>query len=409
VRTGRTLLAAALLAAACAAPSPVGPAPGSSTPDGGADGVPDAPDAGPGPTLPPFLTSAAVLVDGSAYNSFARNCRTEMCRHSENTDMIAWGGAGTVWLVHRSAMSQALGPNSALHVYRSDDGGSTFAQTALLDAPADRDIRDPAFYVVGQTLFLKALTRVNSFEARDTDVDTVTVAMQSTDGVAWTPMRAIGPHGWSFWRVKEDQGVYYSAAYEDGDRAVTLFRSTDGLVWSAGPVVYDVSADTPLETELTFLPGGKMLALVRMDGTDQDLLGDSGPLRTKVCWSDPPYATFACPQEFAGVRLDGPVSFLWQGRLLVVARKHLQGGTDAKRTALYEIGGDLQGGPLTIREWGELPSAGDTSYAGVAMIDPTHARVSWYSGDLQKDEAWVLGMLDWTSIWLGTVDLARLQ
>jgi hypothetical protein len=105
--------------------------------------------------------------------------------------------------------------------------------------------------------------------------------------------------------------------------------------------------------------------------------------------------------------LDGPLTFSWKGRLFVVARKHLQ-GTGKKRTSLFEIGGNLDGGPLTIREWGEVPSAGDTSYAGVAMIDDTHAVLSWYSGDLPKDEAWVLAMFDITSIWVGTIDLSAL-
>jgi hypothetical protein len=361
-------------------------------------------DAGYAP--PSFLSNASVLVDGSAFNDYTRNCRAEMCRHNENTDLAQWGGA--TWLVHRSAVSQTLGPNSALHVYRSDDGGATFAPTAILDAPSDRDIRDPSLYVVGGSLFLKALTRLPMmFSARDTNVDTVTVAMESTDGVTWSAMHEIGPHGWSFWRIKEDAGVYYSAAYQDGDRQVLLFRSTDGLHWSAGPVVYGVAADTPLETELTFLHGGKLLALVRMDGADDELLGDQGRLRTKVCWSDPPYAVFDCPQELEGQRLDGPASFLWQDRLFVVARKHLQ-GTGRKRTSLFEILGHLQGGPLTIEEWGELPSAGDTSYAGVAMLGGGRALLSWYAGDLQRDPPWILGMFDWTSIWLGTVDLTRL-
>ncbi len=131
-----------------------------------------------------------------------------------------------------------------------------------------------------------------------------------------------------------------------------------------------------------------------MDGTDAELLGDEGRLRTKICWSDPPYASFTCPAEFDGQRLDGPVSFFWQGRLFVVARKHLQ-GTGKKRTSLFEVLGDfVHGGALTIQEWGELPSGGDTSYAGVAMADATHAVVSWYSGDLQADRPWVLGMLE---------------
>jgi hypothetical protein len=359
-----------------------------------------------GYTLPPFMPSARVFVDGDTYNDLDRDCRTEMCRHNENTDLIRWGGA--LWLVHRSAMSQTLGPNSALHVYRSDDGGATFVHTALIDAPAARDIRDPCFYVVGQKLFLKALTRVHSFAARDTGVDTVTVAMQSTDGAHWTPMQSIGPIGWSFWRIKEQGGVFYSAAYQDGDLQVVLYRSSDGTTWTSGPLVYGMSADTPLETELTFLPSGKLLALVRMDGTDDELLGDTGRLRTKICWAGPPYASFTCPQEFEGERLDGARSFLWQGRLFVVARKHLQ-PTDYKRTSLYEVGGNLDGGPLTIREWGEQPSAGDTSYAGAAMLDDTHALLSWYSSDLHPDPGWVLAMFAQTSIWLGTVDLTKLR
>jgi hypothetical protein len=359
--------------------------------------------------LPFFMPSASVFVDGHAYDDFARDCRTEMCRHNENTDMIAWNGA--LWLVHRTALSQTLGPNSALHVYQSTDNGASFHETARIEAPTDRDIRDPCFYVVGGRLFIKALTRVTppiTESNRDTDVDTVAVGMSSADGINWTDKQPIGPHGWSFWRIKENAGIYYTAAYEDGDQAVVLFTSTDGLTWTPGPLVYGVSADATVETELTFMPTGKLLALVRTDGTDAELLGDQGRLRTQICWSDPPYTSFRCPAVFMRQRLDGPLTFFWKGRLFVVARKHLQ-GTGRKRTSLFEIRGDFDGGDLSIGEWGELPSAGDTSYAGVVPIDDTHVMVSWYSGDLQLDQAWVLAMFNLTSIWLGTIDMSQLQ
>jgi hypothetical protein len=363
-------------------------------------------DAAPYPVpLPAFMPSAQIFIDGPAHDNVYDDCRTGYCRHNENTDMIVWNGA--TWLVHRSAISQALGPNSALHVYRSVDHGQTFQQTAFIDAPSNRDLRDPSFFVVGKQLYLKALERLPVTSERDTAVDTVSVVKTSADGVTWTSDREVAPHGWSFWRVKQNAGVYYSAAYQDGDLQVVLYTSTDGLHWSAGSTIYDVSADTPLETELTFMPGGKLLALVRMDGNAVELLGDQGRLRTKICWSDPPYTSFACPAEFDGQRLDGPVTFFWNGRLFVVARKHLQ-GTGKKRTSLFEILGDFDGGALTIQEWGELPSAGDTSYAGIAMEDATHAVVSWYSGDLQLDRPWVLAMFDPTSIWLGRIDFSRL-
>lgn len=379
----------------------------SSSSRGGAGPSDGGGDAEPPPPLPSFMPQAAIFVNGPAHDQVVgANCRADYCRHNENTDMIAWNGG--IWLVHRTAISQQLGPNSALHVYESTDGGKTFPQKALIPAPTDRDIRDPSFFVVGDKLYLKALERLpNTTMTRDTGVDTMSVVKTSPDGVAWSDDTVVAPHGWSFWRVKENAGIYYSAAYQDGDQQVVLYHSSDGLAWTAGPQIYGVSADTPLETELTFMPSGKLLALVRMDGDDAELLGDVEPLRTKICWSDPPYASFSCPQEFDTERLDGPLSFFWQGRLFVIARKHLV-GTGKKRTSLFEIGGTLEGGPLTIKEWGQLPSAGDTSYAGIAMVDPSHAVTSWYAGDLVLDQPWVTGMFAPTSIWLGTIDFTKL-
>ena len=44
------------------------------------------------------------------------DCRSGICKHNENTDLIVWHG--DIWLVHRTAESQILGPNSSLHIYR---------------------------------------------------------------------------------------------------------------------------------------------------------------------------------------------------------------------------------------------------------------------------------------------------
>lgn len=365
-----------------------------------------APSYDPHPSLPTWMDDAHVFVSGHDLED-QQDCRDFICRHNENVDMIAWNGA--FWLVHRSARSQVLGPNSALHVYKSSDGKS-FSQVALVQAPPDRDIRDPSFFVVGNDLTIKTITRLPVSSTRDTGVDSITMATRSSDGVTWSPLANIGPEQWSFWRVKQNAGVYYSAAYADGDTSVSLFSSTDGATWTKGAQVYGVAADTPLETELAFMPSGRMLAIVRTDGTDAVYLATQQPISTRICWAMPPYDTFDCPQTLDGVRLDGPLAFFWSGRLFVVARKHVMGDNlGRKRTALYEITGNLEGGPLEIQEWGELPSAGDTSYAGGAMIDGNRLSVSWYSGDLDRDEPWVTAMFDLTDIWLGTIDLSRVH
>lgn len=363
-----------------------------------------------------WLSDVRVLVDG--VHAAATDCRSAICKHNENTDLVVWRGA--LWLVHRTAESQILGPNSSLLVYRSDDGGATFIQTARLPAPAPgtplggargRDIRDPHFFIVGDELRIKALTRLPVVSARDSDVDTATVVAASRDGSTFSPFVEVAPHGWSFWRIQRGpDGRYHSAGYADGDVEVRLFSSPDGDRWTMGPLVYGVAADTPLETELTFLPSGRLLALVRLDGTDDELLGVTGRLRTAVCWSVPPWQEFTCPQRLEGARLDGPLTFAWHGRLFHIARKHdVDGERDGrKRTALFELEGTLEGGPLSLREWGVLPSAGDTAYAGAASLDGEHFLVSWYSGDLEEDDRWLFGILLATDIRLGRFDPSKL-
>ncbi len=237
---------------------------------------------------------------------------------------------------------------------------------------------------------------------RDSNVDSITVETSSSDaGTTWSPLTAIGPEMWSFWRPQLADGIYYSAAYQDGDQSVQLFSSPDGHTWTPGAVIYDVAVDTPLETELVFA-NGAVTALVRMDGTDDELLGSMGRLRTKVCTAVAPYASFDCSGELDTVRLDGPVAFAFDGREFVIARKHILGVANRKRTALYELVG---GG---IVEHGEFPSAGDTSYAGIAPIDATTFVVSYYSSNVPEDGPWARAMFGPTDIWQATIDLSKL-
>jgi len=353
-----------------------------------------------------WLNDARVLVDG--VHAAATDCRTRICRHNENTDLAAFDGA--TYLVHRTAMSQVLGPNSSLVVSRSDDHGRTWQRLAVIPAIEGRDLRDPSFYRIGDQLAIKALTRRQVNSLRDRDVDTIAVATTSADaGRTWSPLAPIGPPTWSFWRIRDDaRGVHYTAAYEDGDRSVRLFSSIDGVSWTPGAVIYGRAEDTPLETELVFVPSGKLLALVRMDGRDDELFGNAGRLRTKLCWSAPPFDAWDCSRELAGVRLDGPVAFFHGARLFVVARKHFIDPENRKRTALYELTGELDGGDLAIVERGELPSAGDTAYAGVAPIDRDRVLVTWYSSAIAADDPWIFAALGPTDIWQATLDLSQL-
>lgn len=373
-----------------------------------------------GPVLPAWATEAHVLVSGHPPTS--EDCRTAICRHNENTDLLVWKGA--TYLVHRTAMSQVLGPNSSLHVSRTTDGGKTWELLAVIPAPLaklgpddkgdkGRDLRDPTLYVVGDELHMKALTRLPVVSAADAGVDTITVHTSTTDGKTWTPLTPMGPVGFSFWRIKRaPDGTYWNAAYEDGDKSVVLFSSPDGVHWTKGALVWDGALDSPLETEIEFMPKGKMLLLVRMDGDPSkaeylDPAAAGARMRTKVCWSSPPFTKVDCPQTLTNGRLDGPVTWQWKGRLFMVARSHLP--QIKKRTNLFELTGDFDGGPLSLKDWGTLPSAGDTAYAGVAPLAADgRFLVTWYSSDVADDPNWLFGMAGLTDIWQASLDLTRL-
>jgi hypothetical protein len=272
-----------------------------------------------------------------------------------------------------------------------------------------RDIRDPHFFIVGDMLFVKAVTRLpksifDGANGIDSSVQMITVVSTTTDGSTFSPLTAISPVGESFWRIKQSAGVYYTASYTDAEAHVTLWSSTDGLAWTKIAMIYDAPTDAPGEAEIEVMPSGRMLILVRLDGSPNDTLATTGPLRTKVCWAMPPYATFDCSTEIDGQRLDGPMSFQWNGRMFVFARRHLQ-PTAKKRTSLFEITGNLEGGPIDARFIADIPSAGDTSYSGMAWLDDHRLVTSWYSSDLEDDYDWIRGMLSLSDIWVANVDL----
>src|SRR5262245_18632791 len=72
---------------------------------------------------PLWLSGARIVVRGVGATN--EDCRTDVCKHNENTDLVRY--RGEIYLVHRTAVSQVLGPNSSLQFLRSGDEGKTFA------------------------------------------------------------------------------------------------------------------------------------------------------------------------------------------------------------------------------------------------------------------------------------------
>lgn len=342
--------------------------------------------------------------------------------HNENTEMLAL--EDRILLVFRGGETGQIGSQKAhINIFSSPDHGRTFAKLSevsgktLLD---DRDIRDPKLVEMNGKLYLYAISRLPGGHYRDFFGQAWTVRAESTDrGATWSePVRTYTDPGrfWGFWRFTKraykDNGVsketLYALGYDDGDSAVGVFASADGVSWEKVSLVVDSYDDVPSEAELQFFGDNNQtaVALVRMD--NQGILQDG---QTAICTAQAPFDTWECNRRIEQ-RLDGPTwisrDVAGVRRNFVVARKHLP--CTAKRTAVYELRGnpaDPQAS-ISVCEIQELKSAGDTAYTAVAPLGDDSFLVSWYSSTIPAmgDVPWLQGTYSPSDIWLADMNLA---
>jgi hypothetical protein len=118
--------------------------------------------------------------------------------------------------------------------------------------------------------------------------------------------------------------------------------------------------------------------------------------------SSAPYTKWTFTHSYE-TRLDGPCLFQIGERTYAVGRRHVGGSKymgsvwETKRTSLYLVR------PDRLVFLSDLPSCGDTSYAGV-VIDGEDILISYYTSPPARDYIWLLGMLSKSSI-----EMARLK
>jgi hypothetical protein len=319
--------------------------------------------------------------------------------HNSNTDLIAW--RGDLLLVHASSPWHLGSTRSRLLVKRSADG-RRWETLATLQIPG-RDVRDPKLVEIGGRIFLYALPNDGLYAT-----PAGTVLSTSDDGVAWTPFEPVGPAGWLFWRPKtRDGAAWYVPAYWHEHGASILLRSEDGRSWTQVSEIH--RGDGNDETAIEFLPDGRMLATARLEVTPDSLLGNAGA-STLIAVASPPYERWTTVHSRV-TRLDGPVLFAHAGHVFAVARHQpgprgpltrLGSSLSRKRTALYRVE------PDRLVYLSDLPSAGDTSYAG-AVLREGALWIDYYTSRIDRDYPWLLGMFRPTAIRMARIDPAALE
>lgn len=319
--------------------------------------------------------------------------------HNSNTDMIEWQGG--LLLVHATSPWHLGSTRSRLVVRRSPDG-RTWETLATLGVPG-HDIRDPKLAIIGGRLFLYALPNEGL-----TATPTHTVLATSDDARSFSPFEPVGPPGWLFWRPKTPDGgaAWYVPAYWHEHGASILLRSTDGVAWQQVSRIHD--GDGNDETAIEFLPDGRLLATARLEVTPDRIRGNADAC-TLLAVAEPPFDSWQTTRSRV-TRLDGPVLFSHQGSVYAVARNQvgrrgpftrLGGLLSRKRTALFRVE------PDRLEHLADLPSSGDTSYAGVVLRDG-HAFIDYYTSRIDRDWPWLLAMFLPSEIRMARISLDEL-
>lgn len=320
--------------------------------------------------------------------------------HNSNTDMLLW--QGDFLLVHDARPYHFGSPDARIVVRRSKDGRH-FEELARLEVPG-KDIRDPKLAVIGGRLFLYALPNSGKMATPEG-----TVLSTSDDGVHWTPFEPIEPAGWLFWRPKSNDGgqTWYVPAYWHAHGRSILLRSTDGRRWEQVSVIHE--GDGNDETDIEFLPDGRLLATTRLEVTPDTILGNYDG-RTGLHVAAPPYTEWSS-RESRVTRLDGPNLFAIDGQVFAVARyqpdpngllTRMGGILSRKRTAIYRVE------PDRLVRLTDLPSSSDTSYAGVAIRDG-FLFTDYYTSRIDRDWPWLFGMPLRTDIRMAKIPLDSLR
>ncbi|WP_425395151.1 sialidase family protein [Aeoliella sp.] len=309
--------------------------------------------------------------------------------HSAFTDLARYND--DLFVTFRESTGHVPGTNGRAAVLRSTDEGQTWSRVADLrkeDFPA-YDLRDAKLTVTptGDLLVYTAGANYTQGSPADRRVYASTydevndsfgplVEMLPTAGSQFQETQS----DWLWrmtWHNEVAYGIGYRASDQDSSRESYLYSSTDGLNWDT--VTEVVNPDNRVgETTIRFDDAGDMYLFARgrfLQSGEPNNLAWLGHATAASGYTDFDW-TPLIDQQGIHRQLGGPnMIFTPSGEILVASRKVSSEGTsdNQSKTMLAQITVDG-----TWRDLMELPSGGDTSYAGL-LLEGDDLMVSYYS------------------------------
>ncbi len=280
--------------------------------------------------------------------------------HSAFTDLVRFRDQ---WFCVFREGKDHVSPDGALRVLTSTDG-ETWTSAALLTSETS-DLRDAKITVTpNNQLMLAGAEAISLKDGKQHQ----SLAWFSDDGKVWSQAYKMGDVDNWLWRVtwNKEQALGFGYGCLKEDRRLTLYQSKDGKTFDR--LIEDVEVDStyPNESSIVFAKDDAAYCLLRHDGT---------PKSGTIGIAHPPYTDWTWKK--LGIRVGGPHMIqLPDGRFVAVVRLY---GSDDRRTSVCWV--DPEKGSLT--ETLELPSGGDTSYAGLVWHEDM-LWVSYYSTHEEK-------------------------
>ena len=322
--------------------------------------------------------------------------------HNAFTD-LAWF-QGQLYLTFRSCpQGHMLYDSSRILVLRSADERD-WDVVHSFGVPG-RDVRDPHLLVFRERLYVYSgtwLVADGGADRRDLN-EHLGYAVSSADGVTWSEPHAMaGTQGHYIWRAASHGDVAYlcgrrkkgiaTNSVHPVDWGITegaLLSSEDGLSWRTAGLFRATYGN---ETAFLFEQDGRILALCR--GRDDAVLEGRAP--AQICRALAPYAEWS--RTDLSLNVGGPLLARW-GVWPDGSPRYLVGGRNTENpsqptTCVYWLVDDRLEPALV------LPSGGDNSYPGLAVLSDERALLSYYSSHEAADPE-----LPYASIYLAELEI----
>jgi hypothetical protein len=336
-------------------------------------------------------------------------CGRRLKAHN-NVDLVRFNGR--YYMAYRTAPFHFPSNQSRINILSSEDGKHWQCEFGFC---AGRDLREPRFLEFDGTLRLYFFQGgVSMWKFQPGQILCATLKEHWTDPVVVQPEMFDGYVPWRF-RVKD--GRAYMSAYQGTEMYrfkgggkkchVRLFVSEDGERWRPAAEKPEFDERWAEEGEIIFDDKGELWGTIRLEGKGGALVWtENGESKWK---SKPLPRKYDSALLFnhgkntflvARRHLWGDGSFWRKARLLPEKMRHLYSMVHywlaTKRTSIYLIDKAKKDVVFLC----DLPSRGDTAFAGIAPAGPNRYLVANYSNDVRgPDLPWLFGQVRATHIY----------